>query len=116
MFSRLLSVGRFVDLDTRRGYEQHCKDARFRDFQGWGWDDVAPADHRPMHSFFQRRLDDLLRALGSERLDDPRSPYERAFLLRAQRDLDVVVSAADNRGPLGWLLWTARKDDTHPSG
>ena len=114
-FSRLLSTGRFVDLETRRGYEELCKGARFAEFRSWGWDDVAPPEQRPMQRLFQRRLDEMRRTISEERSEDQRSPYERALLLRARRDLEVLAAVSAPRGPLGWVFWAARKTEPHGS-
>jgi hypothetical protein len=60
-----------------------------------------------MHRWAQSRLDEL-RRLEDER-GRPRSPYERAFLLRMKRDLEALAALSAAGGPLGWLFWAARK-------
>jgi SAM-dependent methyltransferase len=115
-WSRILDTMRLVDLETEPGYQRLCSDARFTEFTAWRWTDVAvqasSPDAPPMHRFFQRRLEQVRRALADERSDRRLSPYDRAFLHRAVRDLEVLTSASRPGGPLGWLFWGAMKPST----
>jgi hypothetical protein len=77
------------------------------------WESLSGRDARApaMQRWFQRRLDEV-RKHENERDGERRSPYERAFLLRLKRDLDTFVALSGSDGPLGWLLWAARKPGT----
>jgi SAM-dependent methyltransferase len=116
-WSRLVNTARFVDLETRAGYERLSmqlgkptgKPLGFTDFHSWEWDQVAATNEPPMHAFFQDRLEDTKRKLATEDAERPRSPYARAALLQAQRDLEVLTAMSTRHGPLGWLFWAARK-------
>lgn len=103
-WAHLLGTGRFVDLETRPGYERLCQDAGFIAFKSWNHSEA-------MRRFFLGRLDRTQRMLSDERRDERRSPYERAFLLRAKRDLEVLTAMSTPKGPLGWLFWAARKPE-----
>lgn len=110
-WARLLDTMRFVDLETEPGYRQLCKEAGFTQFTSWTWQDVARAAEPAMRRFFQRRLDETRQALGDERSDRRLPPDDRAFLLRARRDLEMLTEMSTPEGPLGWLFWSARKPE-----
>jgi SAM-dependent methyltransferase len=106
-WARIVGAGRFVDLETEPGYRRLCSEQRFIDFVSWD-SAIEPGAGAPaMHRWAQSRLDEL-RRLEDER-GGPRSPYERAFLLRMKRDLEALAALSVAGGPLGWLFWAARK-------
>jgi hypothetical protein len=126
-WSRVMSTGRFVDLETEPGYRRLCsqRDFTFSDFVSWQpcvpaekepefvrWESTAERDARvpAMQRSFQRRLEGV-RKLEDERSGSRRSPYDRAFLLRLKRDLEALVALSGREGPLGWLFWAARKPE-----
>jgi SAM-dependent methyltransferase len=111
-WSRIVGAGRFVDLETEPGYRRLCSEQRFVDFVGWD-SAIEPGAGAPaLHRWAQSRLDEL-RKLEDER-GQPRSPYERAFLLRMKRDLEALAALSTADGPLGWLFWAARKPLADP--
>jgi SAM-dependent methyltransferase len=101
-WAHLLGTGRLVDLETEHGHRRLCHDTGFTAFQGW-------RQKEAMQRCFQRRLERTRRKLADERGEDRRSPFDRAFLLRARRDLEVLAAMSAPGGPLGWLFWAARK-------
>jgi SAM-dependent methyltransferase len=122
-WSRLVGIGRFASLEVEPGYRRLCGQLQLDDFVSWEpraaandaeqpelvrWD--APGDARApaMQAWFSHRLDEVCKLEG-ERDGQRRSSYERAFLLRLQRDLEAFVGLSGRDGPLGWLLWAARK-------
>ena len=120
-WSRVVGTGRFVDLETEPGYRQ-LSQAGFTGFASWQpcatpdgetelvrWESAARDARAPvMQRWFQRRLEEV-RRLEDERGGPPRSPYERAFLLRFKRDLEAFSALSGPDGPLGWVFWAARK-------
>jgi SAM-dependent methyltransferase len=105
-WARVLGAGRFVDLETEPGYRRLCSEQRFVDFVSWD-SAIEPGASAPaMHRWAQRRLDELRRL--EDELGRPRSPYERAFLLRMKRDLEALAALSAAGGPLGWLFWAAQ--------
>ncbi len=107
-WSRIVGTGRFVDLETEPGYRRLCSDQRFTDFVSWDWTTEPGATAPAMHRWFCARLEDV-RRLEDERGRPPRSPHDRAFLLRLRRDLEALAALSTAEGPLGWLFWAARK-------
>jgi SAM-dependent methyltransferase len=122
---RIMGIGRFAGFEVEPGYRRLCRQLEFDEFVSWEpcaapggadpselvrWDDVPGRDARApaMQVWFRRRLDEL-RKLEDERDGQRRSSYERAFLLRLKRDLDAFVGLSGRDGPLGWLVWAARK-------
>lgn len=113
-WTRIVGAGRFVDLETEPGYRRLCSEQRFIDFVSWD-SAIEPGASAPvMHRWAQRRLDEL-RRLEDER-GRPRSPYERAFLLRMKRDFEALAALSTADGPLGWLFWAARKPPAGQAG
>jgi SAM-dependent methyltransferase len=126
-WSRIVETGRFAGLEVEPGYQRLCRQLHFEDFVSWEpcmaddgarpefvpWASLPGRDARApaMQRWFQRRLDEV-REHENERDGERRSPYERAFLLRLKRDLDTFVALSGSDGPLGWLLWAARKPCT----
>lgn len=113
-WARIVGAGRFVDLETEPGYQRLCGEQRFVDFVSWD-SAIEPGAGAPaMHRWAQGRLEEL-RKLEDER-GRPRSPYERAFLLRMKRDLEALAALSTADGPLGWLFWAARKPPAGQAG
>ncbi|HEX3758997.1 MAG TPA: class I SAM-dependent methyltransferase [Kofleriaceae bacterium] len=106
-WSRMLGAARFVDLETEPGYRRLCSEQRFVDFVSWDWTAEPGASAPAMQRWAQRRLDEV-RRLEDEHGRPPRSPHERAFLLRFKRDLEALAALSTADGPLGWLFWAAR--------
>lgn len=124
-WSRIVGMGRFAGLEVEPGYRQMCSQLGLADFVGWepcaatevsgqpefvAWDAALERAGRisAMQHWFRLRLDEV-RRLDDERDGERRSPYERAFLLRLTRELEALVALSGREGPLGWLLWAARK-------
>jgi SAM-dependent methyltransferase len=114
-WSRIVGTGRFVDLETEPGYRRLCREQRFTDFVSWDWTAEPGASAPAMQRWFQARLDDI-RRLEDERGRPPRSPHERAFLLRLRRDFEALAALSTAEGPLGWLFWAARKPQADHDG
>jgi SAM-dependent methyltransferase len=113
-WTRLTGAGRFVDLETEPGYRRLCSEQRFIDFVSWD-SAIEPGAGAPaMHRWAISRLDEL-RRLEDER-SGPRSPYERAFLMRMKRDFEALAALSTADGPLGWLFWAARKPPAGHAG
>jgi SAM-dependent methyltransferase len=119
-WSRLVETMGRIDVETARGLELLCEDTGFAGFHVWDARDVASAldptapgiaatEELGVQRFLQRRFGATARKLDDERSDAQRSPHERAFLLRAKRDLEALIAMTEPRGPFDWLIWSARR-------